>query len=127
LSHPPEKNQESSRIQREPEIAPAPPSAWLCPFAVLSDEIDQPLNCLPLRDVKLDRGLADVEVDLAWRAADVAEIGIGHFAGAVDDAAHDGDFHAFEMLSAGLDAGGDGLQIKQSAATGWASDIIRFE
>ena len=43
---------------------------------------------------------ADVEVDLAGRAADVAEIGVGHFAGAVDDAAHDGNFDPFQMLGA---------------------------
>eukprot|EP00965_Chrysotila_dentata_P236446 6201318-Pleurochrysis_carterae.AAC.1 len=38
--------------------------------------------------------LADVEVDLARRAADVAKVGVGHLARAVDDAAHDRDRHA---------------------------------
>ena len=49
-------------------------------------------------------GLADVEVDLAGRAADVAEVRVGHFARAVHDAAHDGDLHALEMLGARFDA-----------------------
>ena len=72
-------------------------------------------------------GFADVEIDFAGRAADVAKIRVGHFAGAVDDAAHDGDFHAFEMLRARFDARGDGLQIEQRAPADWAGDVIGLE
>ena len=78
-------------------------------------------------NVEFHRRLADVEVDLAGRAADVAEIGVGHFAGAVDDAAHDGDLHALEVVGRGLDAGGGGLEIEERAAAGGAGDVIGLE
>ena len=61
------------------------------PFSVLLDQVDQPLHRFSFRDVELHRCLADVEVDLVRRTADITEIGIGHFAGPIDDAAHDGD------------------------------------
>jgi len=35
---------------------------------------------------EFDRLFADVKIDLAGRAADIPEIGVGHFAGAVHDA-----------------------------------------
>ncbi len=79
------------------------------PFAVVADEVDEAIDGFDFGDVELHRGLADVEIDFVGGAADVAEIGVGHFAGAVDDAAHDGDFDAFQVLGALLDAGGDGL------------------
>ena len=71
--------------------------------------------------------LADVKVDLARRAAHVAEIRVRHFAGAVHDAAHDGDLHALEMLRARLDARGDGLQIEQRPPAARARDVIGLE
>src|SRR6266568_7445625 len=33
--------------------------------------------------------LADIQVDVAWRTADVAEVGISHFTWAIDQAAQD--------------------------------------
>ena len=60
-------------------------------------------------------------------SANVAVIGISHFAGSVYNAAHDGDFDAFEVFGAAFDSGGDGLQVEQGATAGWASDIIRLE
>jgi hypothetical protein len=77
--------------------------------------------------LNFDGVLADVEIDLVGRAADVAEIRVGHFAGAVDDAAHDGDFHALEMLRARLDARGDGLQIEQRPPARRAGHVIGLE
>ena len=94
---------------------------------VLADEILEALDGFGLGDVEFHGGLADVEVDLAGRAADVAEIGVGHFAGAVHDATHDRDFYALEMLRAVFDASGDGLEVEQRAATGRASYVIGFE
>ena len=38
-----------------------------------------------------------IEIDLPGRAADVAEVRIGHLAGPVDDAAHDGDGDARQV------------------------------
>src|SRR4051812_12047036 len=68
-----------------------------------------------LGDVVLDAGLADVEIDLPRGATDVAEIGVGHLAGAVYDAAHDGELHALEVTGLGADALGGRLQIEERA------------
>ena len=62
-----------------------------------ADQILEAIDGFRFGNVEFHRGLADVEIHLAGRAADVAEIGVGHFAGAVHDAAHDGDLHALEM------------------------------
>ena len=70
---------------------------------------------------------ADVEIDLAGRAADVTEIGVGHFTGAVHDATHDGDLHALEMRSGGPDPRGGGLQVEQRAAATRARHVFRLE
>ena len=43
----------------------------------------------------------------------LAEVGVGHLAGAVDDAAHDGDFYALEVDGGFLDAGGGALEIEK--------------
>ena len=71
--------------------------------------------------------LADVEVHLAGRAADVAEIGVGHFAGAVDDAAHDGDFDALEVVGRLADFRRGGLQVEERAAAGGTGDVVGLE
>src|SRR6478609_9632678 len=88
---------------------------WLHPLAVLLDEVLQPLDGFVLRDVELHGLLADVEIDLPRGAADVAEIGVRHFAGAVHDAAHDRDLHAFEMHGGGFDARRRFLEIEERA------------
>src|SRR5690606_17245639 len=92
------------------------------PFAVLADEGDEAVVGLVLGQVILHAGLADVEIDFSGSAADVAEIGVGHLAGAVYDAAHDGDFDAFEVSGAGADALGGGLQVEEGASAGGAGD-----
>src|SRR5439155_15655433 len=66
-------------------------------------------------------------IDLAGRAADVAEIRVCHLAWTVHDAAHDRDLDAFEMLRAVFDARRDGLEIEQSAAARRTGDVIGLE
>ena len=97
------------------------------PLAVFLDEVDEALDGFAFGDVEFHGGLADVEVDLAGRAADVAEIGVGHFAGAVDDAAHDGDLDALEVVGRFADFGGGGLQIEEGAAAGGTGDVVGLE
>ena len=94
---------------------------------MFADEVDEAVYGLGLGDVEFYGGLANVEVHLAGGAADIAEVGVGHFAGAVYYAAHDGDFHAFEVTGGGFDAGGGFLEVEQCAATAWAGDIVGFE
>jgi hypothetical protein len=94
---------------------------------VLADQVDETIDGLGLRDVEFDCGFTDVEIDLTWCAADVAEIGIRHFARAIDDAAHDGDFDAFEMFGAVFDAGGDRLEVKEGAAAAGAGHVVGLE
>ena len=91
------------------------------------DEVHEAFHGVGFGDVELDGRLTDVEIYFIRRAADVAEIGIRHFAGAVHDAAHDGDLHALEMFRARLDARGDGLQVKQCAPATRTRDVISLE
>ena len=94
---------------------------------MLTNQINEPFDCVGLGDVEFDRRLADVEVDLAGRAAHVAEICVRHFARTVHDAAHNGDFHTLEMFRARLDASGDGLQVEQRPSARWTRDVIGLE
>jgi len=93
---------------------------------VLLDEGDEAVVGVGLGDVVLDAVFADVEVYFARGATDVAEIGVGHFAGAVHDAAHDGEFHAFEMAGFGADALSGGLQVEEGASARGAGDVFGF-
>ena len=88
------------------------------------DEIHQAVHGFRFGDVELDRCFADVEVDLAGCAADVAEIRVRHLTGAIYDAAHDGNLDSLEMLGARLDAAGHGLEVEQRPTAGRAGDII---
>lgn len=97
------------------------------PLAVLADEVDKALNGFGFGDVEFHGGFADVEVDLAGCTADVAEIGICHFAGAIDDAAHDSDTNALEVASGGADFLGGGLEVEKGATAGRAGDVIGLE
>jgi len=69
--------------------------------------------------------LASVQVNRAGAGAYVPIVGVGHFAWAVDDAAHNGDFEAFEVACTSPDAGRDFFQVEEGASTRRASDVIR--
>lgn len=97
------------------------------PLPVLAYEVDETLDGFGFGDVEFHGGFADVEVDLSGSAADVAEIGVGHFTGTVDDAAHDSDAHALEVSGRCADFLGGGLEIEKGAAAGRAGDVIGFE
>src|SRR5256884_1736862 len=106
-------------------------SAFVClrlyPFPMLADQIHEPVHGFGFGDVEFYRRLADVEIDLAGRAADVTEIRVGHFSGSIHNATHDGDLHALEMLRPFFDARGDGLEIEQRSTARWTGDVIGFE
>ena len=93
---------------------------------MLFNEGDKTSVCFSLGDVILNAVFTDVEVDLAGGAADVAKVGVGHFAGAVYDAAHDGELHAFEVAGLGADTLGCRLEIEECAAAGGAGDEFGF-
>ncbi len=83
---------------------------------MVPDQLDQPLVGLGRRDVLGHHLLADEEGDLARAPAHVAEVGVGHLARAVDDAAHDGDLDALQVPGARLDARGGLLQVEERAS-----------
>ena len=94
---------------------------------MFANQILQSIDGFRFGNIEFHRRLADVEIHLARRAADVAEIGVRHFARAVHDAAHDRDLHALEMQRGGFDRGGGGLQIEERPAAGRASDVVGLE
>ena len=69
-------------------------------------------------------GLADVEVNFSGRAADVAEVGVGHFAGAVDDTTHDRELHSFDVSRLRADELGGRLKVEQGAAATGSGDEL---
>ena len=72
-------------------------SGSIDPLVVLGDEIDEAFYGFGFWDIEFYRLFADVEIDFSWGTTDVAEIGIGHFSWAIDDASHDGDPNTFEV------------------------------
>ena len=79
------------------------PSTRFNPFTVRLDEFDQLIKRVHCRHVIFDAFFADVEVDFGRCPTDVAEVGVRHFAWTVDDAAHDGDRHTFQVIGARAD------------------------
>ena len=94
---------------------------------MLANQIFESIDGFCFGNVEFHRGLADVKIHFAGRAADVAEICIRHFAGTVHDASHDGDLHALEVQRGGFDFRRRGLQIEQRPSAGWAGDVISLE
>ena len=90
------------------------------------DELDELVARRVVVDAPLHHLLPDVEVNLAGRASDVAEIRVGHLARTVHDAAHDRDGHAGEVPGALGDGGGHLLQVEERAAAGRARDVLRL-
>ena len=71
--------------------------------------------------------LADVEIHLAGRTADIAEIRVSHLARSVDDTTHDGDLDALEMGGGRLDAGRRALKVEECPSAARAGDIVGLE
>ena len=94
---------------------------------MLANQILESIDCFCFGNVEFHCGLADVKIHFAGRAADVAEIRIGHFAGTVYDASHDRDLYALQVQGGCFDFRRRGLQIEQRPSAGRASDIISFE
>ena len=94
---------------------------------MFADEVYQSIDRFVLRDIETDRLLAHVEVDLVRSPTHVAEVGVSHFTGTINDAPHDRDFHAFEVLRPSFDARSDRLQIEQRASATRAGDVIGLE
>ena len=73
------------------------------PAAVFANEVDEALVSVGGGDVAGYHFFADEEGDLVLAPADVAEVGVGHLAGAVHDAAHHGDLESLQVGGAVLD------------------------
>src|SRR5581483_3486965 len=97
------------------------------PAAIRLDERDQLLHAPLLRDIRFDLLAPAIERDLAARLAYIAVIGIGHLAGAVDDAAHHGDADVAAKMGGGrLDLGVDRRQVELGAPAGGTGDELDF-
>lgn len=68
--------------------------------------------------------LANIQVDEAWAASDVAEVSVGHLSWAIDDAAHDGDGDAWQVASAHPDLLSDLLEVEEGAPAAGAGHIL---
>ena len=91
------------------------------------NQIDETPYSFALGNVEFHCGFSDVEIDLPWCSADVAEISVCHFTRAIDNAAHDCDSNAFKMACRSADFLSGGLKVEQGASAGRAGDVIRFE
>ena len=77
-----------------------------------------------LRDI-LDHGcFASVEGHAARSGPHVTIVGVGHLAGTVDYATHDGDLEALHSLGGLLHAAQGALQVKEGAAAAGAGDVL---
>ena len=94
------------------------------PVAVGFDEGDKLFDGVGLVDVALHDLAAFVEGYLACAGAHIAVVGVGHLAGSVDDAAHDADFDAFEVVGASFDLLERLLDIVLGAAAGGTGDVF---
>ena len=77
----------------------------LHPGAAVFQQLDQLVYCHFAVNIFLDDFLAAVQRYFSGTTSYITEIGIGHFAWAIDDAPHDGNFDALEMGGGGFDAG----------------------
>ena len=96
------------------------------PAVVFFDEFEEFVHGRFCRYVAFDNLLAAVEGDFPRAASDITVIGIGHLARAVDNAAHDPDFYALEVVGAASDSGGGLLKVEEGATTGGAGDVFGF-
>ena len=79
---------------------------------MFANEVGEAIDGFLLWDVEFDGLLADVEVDLAGGTANITEVCICHFTGAVNNAAHDGDAYALEVAGGSAYFLGGFLQVK---------------
>src|SRR5438105_1636258 len=100
---------------------------WLDPLAVLLDQPDQAAYSFVSGNALLDALLANEEVDLAGRAAHVAEVGVGKLAQPVDDAAHDGYLHAAQVTRGAFYPLRGLLQVEESAPARWAGHELGLD
>ena len=69
------------------------------------NQVEQFVDGFGFGNVLFDALLAAVETDFSACRTYVAVVGVGHFARAVDDAAHDGNLQSFQVGRGGLYAG----------------------
>src|SRR5204863_2831381 len=76
---------------------------WLYPRFIFLQQVDQFIDSDIAVHVSLHDLLSLIQGDLSGTTAHITKIRIGHFAGAIYNATHDGDLHAFEMVRYGTD------------------------
>ena len=100
--------------------------SWINPIAAGAYQVNQFVNRAFCGDIAFDDVFALVERDFAGATAYIAVIGVGHFTRAVDNAAHNANFDAFEVVGVVSNQGGGFLQIEQGAPARWAGYVFGF-
>ena len=65
------------------------------PPTMFSNEVNQSIDSFGFGNIEFHGLLADVEIYLAGSAANITEVCICHFAGAIYDATHDRNLYSF--------------------------------
>src|SRR3984957_10410347 len=95
------------------------------PNITFLEQVDQLFHRDSAVDRPFDDILAFIECNLACSAAYITEIGVCHFSGAVDDATHDRDLYAFQMVRDRPNPCGRLLEVEESTTTAGTGDIFR--
>ena len=90
------------------------------------NEVDEGMDGFVFGDIPANHLLFFVQRDFSGPGADVPIVGVRHFTRAVDDAAHDANFDAFQVMRHRSDFGCGFLKVKQRPATTRTTDVFSF-
>ena len=90
------------------------------------NELKQAFDGFFFGNVLLDALLSSVERYLATSCSDVTVIGVSHFAGTIDNAAHNANLQTNQVAGSGFYARDGFLQVVQRSATARARDVFRL-
>ena len=101
-------------------------TCWFNPIAAGAYQVNQFVNRAFCGDIAFDDVFALVERDFARSTAYITVIGVGHFTGTVDNAAHNANFDAFEVVGVASNQGGGFLKVEQGAPARRAGYVFGF-
>ena len=84
---------------------------FFCIVTIGFDELDQLLNSLIFGNVFFYAFFLFIEADFSTTGTYIAIVGIRHFAGTIDNTAHNADLQTFQVRGSCFDTGDGRLQI----------------